>query len=403
MKLIKNHKELSLIISDARLRAIAIYTICSSFVLWYGIEKIFLKNTLNLTTTQIASLPLIYMITGLILEFPSSVLSDRWSRTKTLALSLVFLALSSIVGGLSRGYADYLIAAVLWSAASSFNSGTSEALLYDSLFEAGAKSKYLKISVFLKRLFGFSIFVATFIGGLMLVKFSPRIVYIFVVPTCVFGAVSILRVDEPSRHKLNQEAKIYDHISRTFRYIFKNKIILARLLVAALVIHIAVSYLYEFMPLSFLDIGTKESLVGPLASITGVLSYITLAGLVDKFKNKKWQTVLSLTAIVSVVSAFYINLIPLFMLVMMVAIMSYQYVTDINNTEIQHMISSSERASIGSVARLVAAALTLAIFWPLLNLSMNRLGDSGYLLVSGLVGFIVLILSLYIYFKEKRS
>jgi hypothetical protein len=85
MKYLKQHKEISLILSDPRLRAIAIYTLCSSFVLWYGIEKIFLKNTLNLTTTQITSFPLVYMLTTLILEFPSSILSDRWSRTKTLS------------------------------------------------------------------------------------------------------------------------------------------------------------------------------------------------------------------------------------------------------------------------------------------------------------------------------
>ena len=183
------------------------------------------------------------MITGLILEFPSSVLSDRWSRSKTLALSLIFLALSSIVGGLSRTYLNYVIAAVLWSSASSFNSGTSDALIYDSLFEAGNKLKYLKVNIFLKRLFGCSIFISTFAGGLMLEYFSPRLIYLLIVPTCVVGVLAILRVDEPSRHKLNQEANVYGHISKTFKYIVERKIVLARILVAALIIHIAVSYL----------------------------------------------------------------------------------------------------------------------------------------------------------------
>ena len=88
MKFLKS-KELSLILEDKRLKMILIYTVCSSFVLWYGIEKIFLKNTLNLSLTQIASIPLVYMLVSLVLELPSSVLSDRWSRNKTLALAFI--------------------------------------------------------------------------------------------------------------------------------------------------------------------------------------------------------------------------------------------------------------------------------------------------------------------------
>lgn len=401
MKFLKRHKELNLMLSDPRLRAIGIYTVCSSFVLWYGIEKVFLKDYLNLSISQIASLPLIYMISGLIFELPSSVLADRWSRNKTLALSLAFLMSASVAGGLSRGYLDYVLAASLWSLASSFYSGTNDALLYDSLLDMKKEDYYLKINVLLKRVFGLSIFVATSLGSLLLAGFSPRLIYFLPVPVFLAGTIAILNIKEPRHHKINQESNTYKHIKKTFKAISSDRILLARLLVASLLTHIAVSYLYEFMPLSFLQLGTKESLVGVLTSITTVLSYIILAGYVSRFKNIFWQPMLITIGLLMLLLGFEVRSIPVFILVMITAIMSYQYATDINNAILQSKISSSERSSISSTTRLIAAGLTVAIFYPILNFSMNKFGDSGYLLVSAFVGIIALALSLYVYHKQK--
>jgi MFS family permease len=399
-KFLKN-KELSLILEDKRLKMILIYTVCSSFVLWYGIEKVFLKDYLNLSISQIASLPLIYMISGLIFELPSSVLADRWSRNKTLALSLVFLMSASVAGGLSRGYLDYVLAASLWSLASSFYSGTNDALLYDSLLDIKKEDYYLKINVLLKRIFSLSIFVATSVGSLLLTEFSPRLIYFLPVPVFLVGTIAILSIKEPSHHKINQESNTYKHIKKTFKAIASDRILLARLLVASLLIHIAVSYLYEFMPLSFLQLGTKESLVGVLTSIATVLSYIILAGYVSRFKNIFWQPILITIGLLMLLLGFEVRSIPVFILVIITAMMSYQYATDMNNAMLQSRISSGERSSISSTMRLIAAALTVVIFYPLLNFSMNKFGDSGYLLVSAFVGFIALALSLYVYHKQK--
>ncbi len=388
--------------ADARLRAIAIYTLSSSFILWYGIEKIFLKNTLSLSLTQIASLPLIYMITSLVLELPSSILSDRWSRSKTLALSLGFLALSSIVGGLSKNYGMYCIATVFWGVASSFHSGTSQALLYDSLKESNNENLYLKINVFMQRLFTLSLFVSMSLGGYMLGLTNSRFIYLLEAPTAVIGSVAMFKLKEPTFHKKDQELSAYKHLSKTINTATINNQLISRILVSALMMSVYASYVYEFAPLSYLSIGVNEKLIGLLTAAASTLSYLLFAGLVEKFKAKWWQILIMSVSIASAVIAFFASNWILLFAAMFSLQLTQSYANDINDAKIHDLASSSERASVASLAGLVGG-LVAVIFFPLLSLSMNKFGDSGYLLVSAFAGFIILLLSIYVYIKEGHN
>jgi MFS family permease len=402
MKYLKQHKELSLILSNSRLRAIAIYTICSSFVLWYGIEKIFLKNTLNLTTTQITSFQLVYMLTTLILEFPSSILSDRWSRAKTLALSIGCLLISSLLGGLSHSYFSYLISVVVWGAASSFHSGTSQALVYDSLKDIGIEKQYLKINVFFYRIFALSLFLSVSLGGYLLDLLNPRLIYFLGVPTAIVGIVAILLVKEPTFHKKDQELSAYKHVLKTVKSTIANKILGLRIIISALVVSVYASYVHEFSPLSYLKIGVDQKRIGLLTAIASTLGYFILGGLVDKFKARCWQPVLMIISTSFAVTAFITANWFLLLVSMFILLLSQTYANDINDAKLHDLASSSERASVASLSGLVGGIMA-GLFYPLLNLSMNRLGDSGYLLVSALVGFVVILLSLYIFIKERGA
>ncbi len=399
MKFLKS-KELSLILEDKRLKMILIYTVCSSFVLWYGIEKIFLKNTLNLSLTQIASIPLVYMLVSLVLELPSSVLSDRWSRSKTLALSTLCLMISSILASVSDSYLAYLIVAIVWGMASSFHSGTAEALVYDCLKESGIQDKYLKVNVLFQRIFSLSLFISISLGGLLLAVISPRLIYFLQAPTALIGIVAMLKLKEPTFHQQSQESTAYKHMVKTFKSALNNRLLGSRILFSALIVSIYANYVYEFEPLSFLSIGVPAQWIGLLIAISGTLSYFILGGLVDRFKARFWQPILILISVLFAVLSFACINWVLLLASMFALILTQNYSNDINNARIHDMASSSERASAASLSGFLGGILA-AICWPLLNFSMNKFGDSGYLLVSAFVGVIALALSLYVYHKQK--
>jgi MFS family permease len=402
MKLLKflKSKELSLILEDKRLRLILIYTICSGFVLWYGIEKVFLKNTLNLSLTQIASLPLAYMLVSLVLELPSSVLSDRWSRSKTLALSTLCLMISSILASVSNSYLAYLIVAIVWGMASSFYSGTAEALVYDCLKEAGIQDKYLKVNVLFQRIFSLSLFISISLGGLLLAVISPRLIYFLQAPTALIGIVAILKIKEPTFHQQSQESTAYKHMVKTFKSALNNRLLGSRILFSALIVSIYANYVYEFESLSFLSIRVPAQWIGLLTAISGTLSYFILGGLVDRFKARFWQPLLMLISVLFVILAFISTHWIVLLISMFTLLLTKSYSEDINNAKIHDMASSSERASAASLSGFLGGILAV-ICWPLLNFSMNKFGDNGYLLVSAFVGVIALALSLYVYSKQK--
>jgi MFS family permease len=397
---IKKNKELSLILADKRLRLILIYTACSSFVLWCGVVGFFQKDILSLSLTQIASLPPIYMLAGLALELPSSVISDRWSRSKTLSLSLLCLMSASIVASLSASYPMYVIAIVLLGMSASFNSGTAEALIYDSLKESGIQGKYLKVNVIFQRVFSLSLFVSISAGGLLLAILNPRVIFLLDIPTALVGIVAIFKLKEPTFHRQSQESTAYKHMVKTFKSALNNPLLGSRILFSALVVSVYASYVYEFEPLSYLRIGVPAQWIGLLIAISGTLGYFLFGGLVDKFKASFWQPLLMLVSVLFAILAFVSTHWALLLVSMSSLLLTKSYSNDINNAKIHDMASSSERASAASLSGFLGGILA-AICWPLLNFSMNKFGDSGYLLVSAFVGVIALALSLYVYHKQK--
>ena len=77
----------------------------------------------------------IWMFTQSVMELPTGVISDKWSRRKTLITSAALQICSGLCFAIAGniGDADLLFAgAVFWGMAEAFNSGTEEALIYET-------------------------------------------------------------------------------------------------------------------------------------------------------------------------------------------------------------------------------------------------------------------------------
>jgi hypothetical protein len=82
-----------------------------------------------------------------LLEVPSGVLADRWSRSRIMVLACVALLVSSTIGGLSQSVATYVVAAVAAVAAVALggyfalSSGTVGSIVYDTVLEETGSSE----------------------------------------------------------------------------------------------------------------------------------------------------------------------------------------------------------------------------------------------------------------------
>lgn len=87
----------------------------------------------------------VYHVTSMVFEVPSGMAADLFGRKRTIMLSGV-LGVCSAVFMTLNGWAGFVYCGMILSALSlNLASGTQEALIYDSLLEAGCETRYKKV------------------------------------------------------------------------------------------------------------------------------------------------------------------------------------------------------------------------------------------------------------------
>src|SRR5262245_35076962 len=117
-----------------RLAPLVVATFFGGIALWVPVEKLFLAE-LGFTPTSIGLMAAAYAAVVPLLEIPSGVLADRWSRRGVLLVGNAGAFLSVLVGGLSTNRATYVAAALLLGVYFAMQSGTVDAIVYDTVVE----------------------------------------------------------------------------------------------------------------------------------------------------------------------------------------------------------------------------------------------------------------------------
>src|SRR5919106_5776947 len=79
--------------------------------LWVPIEKLFMTE-IGFTPASVGLMAAVYAVVVPILELPSGVLADRWSRRGVLVLGAIAAIVSVVIGGLSQNVTVYILSAV---------------------------------------------------------------------------------------------------------------------------------------------------------------------------------------------------------------------------------------------------------------------------------------------------
>ncbi len=122
-------------IPPAQRRNIRLYYAFSFFVGLYiatGTTVLF-ERRLGLSFAQIFTLDAIYMLMFILFEIPSGALADIIGRKKAILAGLVTLTLAALVTGNAQNFLHLFLSFFIWALGFSLISGSSDALLYDSL------------------------------------------------------------------------------------------------------------------------------------------------------------------------------------------------------------------------------------------------------------------------------
>ena len=104
-----------------------------------------LFDAAGLDLARISALFVLWSVAGLVLEVPSGMLADRWSRRGALVADGLLTGAGFAVWLLAPGFAGFATGFVLWSAGGALASGALEALTYDGLAAHGSATAYPRV------------------------------------------------------------------------------------------------------------------------------------------------------------------------------------------------------------------------------------------------------------------
>ena len=244
--------------------------------LWVPIEKLFMTD-IGFDAATIGVMAAAYAAMVPIIEVPSGVLADRWSRRGVLMLACSALAVSTLIGGLSQNVTTYIVAALVLGGYFAMYSGTMEAIVYDTVLEECGNSDAFEQQIGRIRLVeSVSLVGSALLGGWLAGLVGTRPTYFLSVPFIVASLLVLLRFREPRLHKTGERTSLRRHLALTYRVLIHRGRLLP-LAAASVMTVLILQSIFEFGPLWLIAMSASPVLYGPFWAV--LVSTLGLGGL----------------------------------------------------------------------------------------------------------------------------
>lgn len=259
-----------------RLLPLYIAAFLQSCVFWYSIEKLFMTS-IGFNAATIGLMAAIYSGAMLLVETPSGLLADRWSRKGILIIASLCLAACSLILGLSTSVPPYLAGVVLWGCFYALYSGTYDPIVYDTLLEeTGGTDGFKRYYGWVKVLDGAGLVVGALTGSLIAAGLGLNMAFLWTVPVAIASAIFLGVFREPKLHKAEATSPIVKHVKDTFAAVLRRGSLLEMLLILVMGTALA-EMIFEFSQLWLIATATPVAQYGIASAL--LMSTVALAGL----------------------------------------------------------------------------------------------------------------------------
>lgn len=154
----------------------------------------------------------IFHITSFLCEIPSGALADLFGRKKMIVCGRILYAVSAVIQLFSTNVYMFAGAFIISAVSYNLNSGSEEALLYDSMKQLGKEEDYVGVNGKLNMVIEVSQSAATFLGG-VLAEYSYDICYLTVLVVAVLSLIPAFLFVEPEMAEKKPDNKKNDKVS----------------------------------------------------------------------------------------------------------------------------------------------------------------------------------------------
>lgn len=374
---------------------IYLYKFFDDFILIYAFYAVMFSD-FSITPAQIGILLGIWSIVAFLLEVPSGVFADKYSRKHILFFAQLVRGLGYLTWILFPTFWGFLVGFIFWGIKSAFTSGTFEALLYDLLNKYGKKDEYTKI---LGRTRGLA-YAGNLLAagaGAYAIQHGYTFVLLISIVSLLISAVSIILLPKIEKKQSTEEVK-YFQVLRNGLAAVKSSPVLIYIILFLMFTYGLGGALDEYWPLFAENAGVPYS---GIAIFIGLMSAAQIVASLFAHKLERVANGILYTLLVAMgvllTIASYIFTIPALALLVLYSGVSTMLIT-IYEGKLQHEAIDEVRATIGSVKGFFVEIMALAVY-----LSFGFLADAlnyqkafvvfGYLTI--FVGVVYLIRQLF--------
>ena len=356
------------------------------FTSYFGITSFwilfFIQNGLSLL--QIGLLESIFHGTSLLCEIPSGMLADRFSYKTNLYLARLASIVSSILILFGQGnFWIYAIAMMVNAWSYNFDSGTSTAFLYDSAVEAGQKDRYLQISSFLSGVAEVTRTLGTVVAGFF-IHGALAWTYLIAIGLSFLSIILIYFMKEPMAKRGRNEVLTFKTIVLQVRKEWQEKPVLFYWMMTYQLVGTLMCMFYFYYQQKISDlVGWQVSLVMLIGSGLNLIAVYVASQIGKKWNsNRVFPTLVALTGLALLL--VFLGTPFAFLLVYLLTNTLYAVYQPIYFNDLQGYLPSSVRATMLSINSMLFS-LSMIVIFPLTGWLIDRWGLVAVFLVLGLI------------------
>jgi len=388
------------------IKYIYLYSFFHSLVFAYVIERLFWRSR-GISVVETVYLEAIYAVFIIVLEVPSGMWADMWKRKSMIVIGNCLSALEMLILIFAFNFSTFALVMVVAALSGAVRSGSSNALIYDTLVELKREKDFEKVLGRVKAFDFASHMIAALIGGVLAHRIGLLINYkLSVISGCICVILSLL-LQEPARsHEItdkggakrkNLYARNKDFLVETIgitKRILRSNAFLRYVVVIGVVVGSTMTYMWEFwqnyieaIGIDIIYFGIVSALCSFAVMIAAGKAY-TVIGFIKKHKMAKERLYqFSILAIgISFVGMYFVRGLVSIGLLIFINLVAGLFET-VSEGDIHHNIESKHRATIESIYSMFMRLSTIGV-----GIAFGMTSDhfdifSGF----GLLGLVLLV------------
>ncbi len=262
----------------------------------------------GLNLAEIGVIEGIYHATSIICEIPSGAVADLLGRKRSMALSRACIAVSCVVMLFSSSFWWFAAGFVVQALGNNLNSGSEEALVYDSMKCIGQEEGYLKVCGRLDVVIEVSQGIATVLGG-VLAEYSYFWCYSACLVIALLAFVPVLFMEEaPGEALAGKGSAVWEAVKQHFKVsgqILKSDIRILKIIIYYSVVFAAETLLFFYSQQYYFGLGYSKISISLIMLAVGGASCLGAALSEKMFRKWGQKTVLAAAVAIAFALSFY--------------------------------------------------------------------------------------------------